>query len=59
MKINFKLQHLAKLTWKRKTEMALGFTRGQNLSLICIICFLETQQLTIEQKNLILIFVKN
>jgi hypothetical protein len=59
MKINFILQHLVKLTWKRKTEMALGFTRGQNLSLIRIICLLETRQLTIEQKKLTLIFVIN
>jgi hypothetical protein len=48
MKINSKLQHLVKLTWKRKTETALGFTREQNPSLTCIICLLETRQLTIE-----------
>jgi hypothetical protein len=48
MKINSKLQHLAKLTWKRKIETALGFTRERNPSLTCKICLLETQQLTIE-----------
>jgi hypothetical protein len=59
MKINSKLQHLVKLTWKRKIETSLGFTREKNLSLTCIICLLETQQLTIEEKIMILIFVIN
>jgi hypothetical protein len=59
MKINSKLQHLVKLTWKQKTGTTLGFTREQNLSLTCIICLLAMQQLTMEQKIMILISVIN